>query len=306
MPCRHNFPADRVEETKSLLFDLPNRAPELFEATDVPVAEWPVYLRAAVESLRGSWAASTTDKYRFLEAIFEYGVTREVFESWEEVTAQGRNDFRVILTDGTAVSIEAKGCPDGNNTAIWDRPAWADEFVVWCQCPDSFTLQPGVGIWSGIATRLASKCVAEGVMVDAMIFFDARCGTPVRPCPKDFGVTGALRSAATTNASQRDKPNWMPPPCIYLFPQSLPSPGRNQNPIVHSPSSLHFCRAILDLFQVPRAAQSEYVHDAVIGARANDSGTEIRVAITSRSWPDRTSHVYRGAWKPLRREGHRR
>jgi len=81
------------------------------------------------------------------------------------------------------VCIEAKGCPDGNNMTIWEKPTWAEEFVVWSQCPDSLQHQPGHGIWSGISTRLVPKMIIDGQRVDAFVFYDGRCGSSIAVAP---------------------------------------------------------------------------------------------------------------------------
>lgn len=303
LPCRHTFSSEQVESTKDLLLDLPRvLSGDEFVSRGVEPRQWPGLLRAAVESLRGTSAATTTDKYRFVKAVLEYGSRQGAWVRWSAVGTAGRNDFRVALADGTQVSIEAKGCPDGNNTTIWDRPGWADEFLVWCQCPESLVHDPGEGAWSGIGTRILPKCAAEKVVVDGFIFWDGRCGTDLRLCPKDYGVFGTLRSEATDIVGQYGKPDWLPPPCIYLLPRSVPNVSNNATPKMHSLSTLKFAKALLDLFQVPHALQTDYVHEASISARNVATGTQIQISVKSRCWPDGSPRVHSGAWKPLRRE----
>jgi hypothetical protein len=77
-----------------------------------------------------------------------------LFDSWDFIGSRGRQDYRVDLPDGTSVAVEAKGCPDGNNTNIWDRPQWADEFVVWSLCPRVSLTTPAAA--SGLASLYAS------------------------------------------------------------------------------------------------------------------------------------------------------
>jgi hypothetical protein len=234
--------------------------------------------------------------------VLKHGTRSGAFKSWRSVGTAGRNDFRVELPDGTLVSIEAKGCPDGNNTNIWDRPSWADEFFVWCQCPESLVHQPGEGVWSGIATRLLPKVAAERVVVDGFIFWDGRCGSQLRNCPKDFGVTGPLRSEATPIASQVDKPDWLPPPCIYLLPRSAPNVMNNPRPQIHSLATLGFATALLRLFQVPEPKMPAYVHEGRIESRNVRTGTQIRISVRSQCWPDGKARLVESKWKALRRE----
>src|SRR4051794_17065998 len=109
LPCRHRFSRAAVDRTKDALVNLPLLAPEVLAAAGIDVRSWPAYLRAAVESLRGSWAATTTEKYRFVAEVLEYGVREGAFSSWSAVGTEGRNDFRVQLPSGRRVCLEAKG-----------------------------------------------------------------------------------------------------------------------------------------------------------------------------------------------------
>ena len=302
LPCRHGLEIENIAKVKELLRGLPEAAPNLLEARDIDGADWEMLLRAAVESIRGSSAATTSVKRRFLEAVLDFGKGEGSFSSWSFIGTQGRSDYRVDLPDGTAVCIEAKGCPDGNNTTIWDRPGWANEFVVWCQCPESLAKPPGHGTWSGVATRLLPKMTAEREVVDAMFFWDGRCGSNLRRCPKDYGVVG-LRSKATAIPSQSGKDaEWVPPPCIYLFPRSRPHLANNPTPAMHTLATCKFAAAMLDLFNVPESERQAYVHHAGVSARGTPTGVQIQVTVTSRCWKDGEDREVMGRWKDVRRE----
>lgn len=299
LPCRH--PPLNVDGVKYLLQHLPELAPDVLDAEGIDPATWDTLLRAAVESLRGTYSATTADKRRFVEAILDYGVRQGVFAEWGFVGTENRQDYRVDLPDGTAVCFEQKGCPDGNNTNIWDRPGWADEFVVWCLCPESLVNQPGEGTWSGVATRLLPKEYAEKQQVDAMIFWDGRCGSEQRRCPKKYGVAG-LRRRATTIPSQAGTDDWIPPPCIYMFPRSIPHVRNNQRPPMHTVGTLKIAKAMLDLFNVPAAEQEHYVHLGRAQVRGVARGTQLQVIVNSRCWPDGEEREVAGRWKAVRRE----
>lgn len=301
LPCRHTLKSSDINKAKGLLLALPDVAPEALAQAGLQPGEWDMLLRAAIESLRGTSAATTSDKSRFIEAVLQRGVLEGVFYEWSFVGTQGRQDYRVELPDKTAIGIEAKGCPDGNNTNIWDRPGWADEFVVWCMCPESLANPPGKGVWSGIATRLLMKMTAEHVVVDALVFFDGRCGSDLRSCPKNYGLTG-LRSIATDIAAQNGREDWLPPPCIYLFPRSYPHVQNNPKPRVRTVAESKFAQALLTLFGVPLEVQEDYVHEAGIEARGTGQGTEVQVTVVSRCWPDGEARSHRGRWKSVRRE----
>lgn len=302
LPCRTGFQASSVEAAKRLLRRLPETSPELLAEANIAVDEWPPLLRAAVESMRGTTSATGTDKRRFINAVLKHCQQQHLIESWSFIGSRGRQDYRVTLPDNTQVAVEAKGCPDGNNTNIWDRPSWAEEFVVWSLCPESLAHDPGRGVWSGVATRLLPKVAAERKVVDAFIFWDGRCGTALRRCPKDFGVYGTLRSEATDLEGQAGKEGWVPPPCIYLFPKSAPTVPHNRQPPVHTVSSCKFARMLLAAFNVPQDHAEDYVHSAEIRAKGTSEGTEIQITAISRCWPDGNERARIGQWKPVKRE----
>ena len=303
LPCRHPDLANSVGKVKDLLQKLPQEAPDVLAQKGISATDYPDLLRAAVESLRGTASATTSSKTRFIKAVLDYGVERKVIHSHTFTGSEARQDHKVVLPDGTRVAIEAKGCPDGNNMNIWDRPGWADEFIVWSQCPESLVKQPGWGVWSGVATRLLPKMTAERTPVTAMFFWDARCGSDKRRCPKNYGITGETRKEATDIPAQDDKPaGWIPPPCIYLFPRSAPHVANNPKPPNQTLQTCKFAKAMLDLFNVPEDEQDDYVHEARIQAKAGSSGVQILPSVRSRCWPDGQDRVVQMDWKTLRRE----
>jgi hypothetical protein len=302
LPCRHNFPSEKIAAAKTILQNLSTTNPELLQKANISDEDWLPLLRAVVENMRGTTSASGADKSRFIKAILQHCEDRGLIESWNFIGNDGRQDYRVDLPGGFSVSIEAKGCPDGNNTTIWDRPSWADEFVVWSQCPESLAHPPGKGVWSGISTRLMPKITAERKVVDAFIFWDGRCGTQARPCPKNFGVSGNLRATATKIPGENGKENWLPPPCIFLFPQSWPQVPNNTKPRVHSTDTCRFARMLLEAFEVPSEKHAEYVHEGRVEARGTQRGTEILVTTISRCWPDGRDRSVAVGWKAVKRE----
>jgi hypothetical protein len=302
LPCRSGFSTSSLKAAKRILNDLPQTSPELLEQSDISPDEWVPLLRAAVESMRGTSSATGTDKRRFIDAVLRYCAQRGLIDSWGFIGSSGRQDYRVTLPDGTDVAIEAKGCPDGNNTNIWDRPSWADEFIVWSLCPESLAHNPGHGVWSGVAIRLLPKVAAERKVVDAFVYWDARCGTKLRRCSKDFGVYGDLRKQATDIDSQAGKSQWVPPPCIYLFPKNAPTVPHNLKPAVHTIQSSRFARMLLEAFNVPQDAMKDYVHTAEVEAKGTAQGTEIQITTISRCWSDGNERVHTSSWKPVKRE----
>jgi hypothetical protein len=116
---------------------------------------------------------------------------------------------------GRNAVIGLTGAMDGNNANIFERPAGADEFVIW-----SVSTNPGGdprrNAWSGIHTRLGAEIISTGKRVDGLIVWDFFCATADRPCPKVIGdlTAGRLSKVGPFN---------MPPPCIYVFPSTSPT-----------------------------------------------------------------------------------
>jgi hypothetical protein len=277
--------------------DLPSHAPSLVANLGLLPNDFPLYFNAAIQSIRGTSAASTSDKKRFLESILERMREVGVVRTWEFFGTKGRQDYKIVLSSGRVVAIESKGCPDGNNLNIWERPAWAEEFIVWSQCPQSLAKAPGEGIWSGIATRLLTKVAVEGERVDAFIFHDGQCGAAGRPCWKHHGREG-WRLAAT-DIPAADGRNWLPAPCVYLFPRTVANPRTNRKPALHSLDTCHFARALLEAFGVPKGEWSRYTHWASIELRQDEEGIHKRVAIGHQlGGPS----VVESQWTKLKRE----
>ena len=153
-PCRHTFDRNMVKRLKKLLNELPEEHPEVLAQHDIAPADYPLLFNSAIQSLRGTSAATTADKRRFVARILDFMKEQSLIAEWQDLRTQGRNDYRVNLPNGRSVAIEAKGCPDGNNMTIYERPSWAEEFIIWSQCPESLAKDPGVGVWSGLSTRL--------------------------------------------------------------------------------------------------------------------------------------------------------
>ncbi len=196
--------------------------------------------KSAIERIRGQQAASTHEKYAFIEAILEHLKNQHAIDSYKFVDGKERHDLEVYFEDGRLCCIEAKGCLDGNNTNIFVRPQNADEFVMWslCQNPGA---DPRHNAWSGIHTRLGAEIVANGKRVDGLLIWDMLCGTMARPCPK---LTGRTKRGQTIGAKV------VPPPCIYLFPRTVPDARNNPNPPVWELGQVRFLQALAKIFRV--------------------------------------------------------
>ncbi len=172
--------------------------------------------QGAIERIRGQQSASMMVKREFMRSILDFLQAGGHVASWAGSGNSDRHDYEVVLPDQTVVAIEAKGCLDGNNTNIFVRPPNADEFYIWslCQNPGA---DPRHNAWSGIHTRLSAEIMARGERVDGLIIWDMLCGTIGRPCPK---------ASRLTSIGSRQ----LPPPCLYIFPRSIPDPRNNPAP----------------------------------------------------------------------------
>lgn len=144
------------------------------------------------------------------------------------------------MPDGHVTAIEAKGCLDGNNTGIFQRPPNADQFLLWSLCQNAGA-DPRHNAWSGIHTRLSAELISRRQQVDGLIIWDMLCGTIGRPCPK---LTEQAARATALGARK------LPPPCVYLFPRTIPDPRNNPRPSCWSLSQIPFLQALGECFQI--------------------------------------------------------
>jgi hypothetical protein len=186
---------------------------EQFEASGI--------FQAAIESIRGTKSATMSGKRDFVRKVLEHLRALGEILSWKSSGSRDRHDFEIQFPGGRTCVVESKGCLDGNNTNIFTRPPNADEFVIWslCQNPGS---NMGHNVWSGIHTRLGPEIISEHKQVDGLVVWDMLCGTDKRPCPKL-----ALDPARAVTLYDGTA---VPPPCLYLFPRTIPDYRNNQFP----------------------------------------------------------------------------
>lgn len=208
--------------------------------------------RGAIERLRGQFAASMGEKRGFAAAALDAMLFGGFIRDWESAGEANRHDYTVTLKDGGIAAIELKGCLDGNNTNIFERPPQAREFVIWSVCTNPGA-DPQHNVWSGVHTRLSAEIVARGQRVDGLVVWDMMCGTLGRPCPKLAADPSRATPFGRHNA---------PPPCLYLFPATIPSPRNNPKPPPQKLGEVKFLQAMADCFGV-RADEAAQVEIAV-------------------------------------------
>jgi hypothetical protein len=188
--------------------------------------------RGAIERIRGQFAASMNEKRQFVDRVLSYMQDRDYIRTYESSGNKNRHDYTLKLRSGKTAVIELKGCLDGNNTNVFQRPAHAEEFIIWSVCANRGA-DPRRNVWSGLHTRLSATIIAEGKQVDGLMVWDWVCGTIGRVCPK---LTAFDRR--TTVAQYR-----LPPPCIYVFPSTIPTPRNNANPRAQSLAAVELLHA---------------------------------------------------------------
>jgi len=195
--------------------------------------------RSAIERLRGIQAASMVEKKDFMETVLDYMESAGSIRKWSFSGAGERHDYELLMPDGRVSIIETKGCLDGNNTNIFERPPNADEFIIWslCQNPGS---DPVKNAWSGIHTRLSAEIIHRKQKVDGLVIWDMVCGTRGRPCPKVSSNLERITTLGTRN---------VPPPCIYLFPRSIPDCRSNPNPPCWKLNEVRLLEALTQTFK---------------------------------------------------------
>lgn len=194
--------------------------------------------RGAIERIRGQFSATMREKREFVQHILNHMEDHNYIESWESAGEANRHDYSIRMPSGRTTVVELKGCLDGNNTNIFDRPPHANEFVLWSVCTNPGA-DPRHNVWSGIHTRLSAEIISRNQLVDGVIIWDMVCGTLGRPC---------LKIADDPSRLTEIGPYKLPPPCLYLFPSTIPSPRNNPRPKAQSLTDVHFLQAMHKCF----------------------------------------------------------
>ena len=194
--------------------------------------------RGAIERVRGQFSATMRDKREFVQHVLNHMQDNGYISEWESAGENNRHDYAVQLPSGRTAIIELKGCLDGNNTTIFERPPHAHEFIIWSVCTNPGA-DPRHNAWSGIHTRLSAEIISRNQRVDGIVIWDMVCGTIGRPCPKVEADSSRLTDVG---------PFALPPPCLYLLPATIPSPRNNPSPVPQALSDVQLMQAFNDCF----------------------------------------------------------
>lgn len=194
--------------------------------------------RGAIERIRGQFSAGMREKRNFVRHVLNHVQNEGCILGWESAGEANRHDYAVSLKSGRTAIIELKGCLDGNNTNIFERPPNADEFIIWSICTNPGA-DPRHNAWSGIHTRLSAEIIDREQRVDGVVIWDMVCGTFGRPCPKLLGNNSRVTIVG---------PYSLPPPCLYVFPSTIPSPRNNPAPQPQQLSDVQIIQAFKTCF----------------------------------------------------------
>ncbi len=209
--------------------------------------------RGAIERIRGQFSATMRDKREFVQHVLNHMQDGKFIGEWNVSGSENRHDYTVIMPSGRTAVIELKGCLDGNNTNIFERPPNAHEFIIWSVCTNPGA-DPRHNAWSGIHTRLSAEIISRSQRVDGIVIWDMVCGTVGRPCPKLIGENDPRITALSHFR--------LPPPCIYLLPATIPAPRNNPNPPPQQLQDVEILQAFANCFHADEG-DLNYVNFAV-------------------------------------------
>jgi hypothetical protein len=132
--------------------------------------------------------------------------------------------------------------------------------------------------------RLGAEIIHRKQRVDGLVIWDMVCGTIGRPCPKLV----ANPKRATKLGSGRV----VPPPCVYLFPRTLPDPRNNPGPKCWKLADIHILDALWRRFN----GNERDVVEVKIEARMRGADLERRTRLSREGTEFMSSE-----WTTLRR-----
>jgi hypothetical protein len=221
--------------------------------------------RGAIERIRGQYSATMREKREFATSILNYMQDNAFITEWRSAGDANRHDYAITMPTGRIAVIELKGCLDGNNTTIYERPPHAQEFIIWSLCTNPGA-DPRHNAWSGLHTRISADIIEREQRVDGVIIWDMICGTIGRPCPKLIADPDRL-----TIVSHYE----LPPPCIYVMPATIASPRNNPHPVAQPLGEVQILQAFHDCFG-GRAEEVNYV-DFDVENRGADTVRRTRI-----------------------------
>jgi hypothetical protein len=265
LPCQNDHNAtEQVNPTIDLLRNLDIKYPDVLASQGIVPTDYhsKLVFRSAIESIRGTFIASSiTPRQELVATVLETMKQSGLIKEYQCQGSTQRFDFQVMLASKPKemVAIEVKG-GEGNSINISERPLWANEFALWCHLDGSIVNQPSHGAAAIIFNRVENEMIKRGKHVDILIFKDARCNTPLRPCPKYKKAPPTLLGAA---------------PDIFLMPESIPS-EQNPEPKPHEISTTRLPAMILTAHGVAPEDFEDHIWRVNIALTHNNKGVYLR------------------------------
>jgi len=253
LPCKHEERVTKqVGPTINLLSNLDTLHPDVLKQHRIQPDDYKggLVFRSAIESIRGSFAASSTPGREALVGdVLENLLRRGGVVDYKQSGSRNRYDFEVAVKRGPDyfAALEVKG-GEGNSINISERPVWAKEFGVWCHLDGAIVNEPAHGAHS-VVNRITNELARRKKLVDVLFFKDVLCGTRTRPCPKYPG--------------EEEKTGLLTAPDVFLLPKRVPSLD-DRVPPVHTLESLQLPRRILDLFGVKAEEYAEHIWEVEV------------------------------------------
>ncbi len=237
--------------------------------------------RGVIERIRGQFSATMREKREFVRDVLNYMQDRKFIRDWESSGSKNRFDYMITMPNGKVAGVELKGCLDGNNSTIYERPDRAQEFLIWSVCTNRSS-DPRKGVWSAIHTRLSAEIIQKKQVVDGMVVWDWICGTLGRPCPKLGGTEERLTSVSHFKLT---------PPCIYVLPPTIPNARNNPRSLAQALGDVLLLKALHECFG-GRADEINYVDYEI----EHDEADTVRRSRVRRAGEQRES-----GWTAIRR-----
>lgn len=112
--------------------------------------------RGAVERVRSQFSATMSEKREFVRHVLNHMQDQGAINEWTSAGGNNRRYYFVQLSYGRKAAIKLKGCLEGNNTNIFERPPHVEPFIIWSVCSNPGASPPN-NAWSGIRTRLSAE-----------------------------------------------------------------------------------------------------------------------------------------------------
>lgn len=248
LPCRNQAEIiQQIEPTIALLRQMDTLHPDVLTEHSINPQDYHggLVFRSAVESIRGSYIASSTPlRERFVGSILATMKVDGLIEAYDQLSSERRWDFEVFpsLEPPYLAVLEVKG-GEGNSINISDRGRLVKEFGVWSHLDGSIQHQPSHGARL-VVNRITNELSARGKQVDMLFFRDVLCGTRARPCPKYPGQESQIGAGTC--------------PDIFLFPQRVPTTA-DPHPPVHTLDTLRLPTLFLAHFKIPPSEYDQHI-----------------------------------------------